>query len=292
MFSFHKKEAGLNNFNYERPRSLREAVSLRSRNAGAFYLAGGTDLIVQMRDDLLKPSLLIDLKALKQLEGIDMKKDVLHIAALTKVSAVEMDRTLLRTLPFLCDAAGFLGSPLTRNKATIGGNICNASPAAEFGTPLIALNARAVISDGEKTRVMAVEDFMTGVKKNALKRGELLSGFIIPDPKGHKGRFFKKSRIKLVDLATVNITVIKKGTEYRIAIGSCFIKPLRIRTAEEMLRGIKEPDARLLGKAARICAEEIKPIDDLRGTADFRRDIVFHYVKKLLGELTAKGGQR
>ncbi|MCK4642479.1 xanthine dehydrogenase family protein subunit M [bacterium] len=274
----------MENFEFISPITIKGAVSQYKKGANNYYLAGGTDLIVLMREGILVPEKIIDLKTAGLPSGIKKLKTEIRIGALATLSEIEHSSFIRKEIPFLAEAAGKLGSPLTRNRATIGGNLCNASPAADTATPLIAVGAKFILSDGKKERRVKAEEFFKGVKQTVLKKGELLKEIVIPRSAG-KGIFYKKSRIKLVDLATVNMTVYREKKKYRIVIGACHITPLRIRAAEEKLNKAKKIDLALINETAEIVVKTIKPISDMRGSAEYRKQLVETHVARLIGEL-------
>ena len=276
----------MKNFIFRQPKTIKEAVKEYKKAQGSVYFAGGTDLICLMRDEILKPEKVVDLKKIEDLDNkIFETGSGLRIGALATMSDINQSSLINKYVPFLSAAALLHSSPGIRERATIGGNLCNASPACDMGTPLMVLDAVIIASKGSKEREIPIRKFFKGVKKNALKPGEILKEIIIPDYKDVKGVFYKKSRIKMVDLATVNFTLLKKGNEFRVSIGACSPVPLRIKSAERILNRGGEMNDRLFKKIGKVCARNIKPIDDLRGTGEHRREIVSVMVRRLLKQL-------
>ncbi|MDD3627732.1 MAG: xanthine dehydrogenase family protein subunit M [bacterium] len=278
----------MKNFIFKRPKTIRDAVKEYKKTQGSFYFAGGTDLICLMRDEIVKPEKIVDLKNMDELDNRILEtENGLRIGALATMSDINNSPLIKKYLPFLADAALYHSSPGIRERATIGGNLCNASPACDMGTPLMVLNAVIITSKGSKERQIPIQKFFKGVKKSALKPGEILKEILIPEYKEVKGIFYKKSRIKMVDLAMVNMTILKKGAEFRVSIGACAPVPLRIKSAERILNRGGDMNDRLFKKIGKVCARNIKPIDDLRGTAEYRREIVTVMVARLLKQLTS-----
>jgi CO/xanthine dehydrogenase FAD-binding subunit len=250
-------------FQYHAPTSIAEAVKLlEEHGADALVLAGGTDLIPKMKQAVLKPKHLVNLKRIPELMGVREEAEQIRIGALTHLRDLERSIIVTEKLPLLHEAVTAIGSVQIRNMGTVGGNICNASPAANIAGPSGARN-------------IDLESFFTGPGKTVLGRGEFLASLTLPYPdEGSHGAFIKLARTSL-DLATTSIAVnakMKKDTVEiaRVVMGSVAPTPLRLRNVEQSLTK-KKLTVDAIEEAGRLVSESIKPIDDIRGTAEYRR---------------------
>ncbi len=259
-------------FDYERPVTLKEAMLLANRE-GAYPLAGGTDLLVKVRRETLSPKLLVDLKHVPELHGITFDGPT-FIGATTTLNQIADSTALLERFPVLARAAHAVGSRQVRNRATIGGNVANASPAADTVPALMVLDAQVVLAGPGEERTVPVCYFFTGPGKTVMRQGEIIRGFLIPETKGTF--FFEKvSRRNAVDLSTVSVVVfgfVEGGdVRLRVAAGAVAPTPLRLFDAEHVFdEGGPDAMERVLDAADGA----ISPIDDIRGTAAFRRKVV------------------
>jgi len=283
----------LNHFEYFAPQAAKDALDLCDRlGAKAKILAGGTDLLNLMKDKLLKPEYLIDINNVDEFKGIfyEPGKGAV-IGAATKISEIERSEIIREKYFALHQAAGELGSVQVRNMATIGGNICNASPAAETPTPLVALGAKVVISSLSGDREMPLEEFILGNGETALAEGEILTKFLLPEPiSGSVSRYGYIGLRDAMEIDAVNLAVnLALGEDGRIikqlklVMGSVFPRPLVSEEAPEILIG-KEFSAELAEEAARAASSESKPISDIRASAEYRREIVAVLSRRLLQE--------
>ncbi|MFH1939245.1 MAG: xanthine dehydrogenase family protein subunit M [bacterium] len=278
-------------FEYLRPDSIKETISILSQHGErARILNGGTDLIVEMRDKIIQPEYLVDIKAIPQLNRITYnKQDGLNIGATVTLNEISNSKVVQTHYPILVKACKTVGSYQVRNRATLVGNICNASPAADTAPPLLVLEAKVNIigpTTGEK--IVPINQFFTGVKKNILKKGEIVTSITIPPIKGKwVGVYLKQGRKKEVDLATVGVAVVCIRDEVRIALGAVAPVPVRAFKTEELLRG-KTIDESLLEKAGKSALTEVSPISDIRSSQEYREEIIKVLVRRAI--LQAKGG--
>ena len=266
-------------FEYRAARTVGEAMTLWAEQPGARFLAGGTDLIPQMRSRR-KVSRVVDIKGIPELNQIRESEDGgVAIGAGVALSAICEHPRVRESYPILVDCACEVGAYALRNRATLVGNLCNASPAADTAVALLALGARVVAADMDRTRVIPVEEFFLGPGKSALEDGELVTEIVLPAKSaGFKGRYHRLSRRRGMDLASVAVLVARGGDEYRIGLVAVAPTPLRAREAEELMQ--KEgPGA--VARAAEAARLACSPITDARGTAEYRREMV--------GVLTARG---
>jgi len=275
-------------FEYLAPTTLPEACSLLHRyGQEARVLAGGTDLLVRMKEREIRPRYLIDLKHLPGLDQIRLEEEGLVLGALTSLSEIEESPLIRENAPLLAQAASTIGAVQTRNRATIGGNICNASPAADMAPALLALEARARLMGLAGERTLPLERFFLGPGLTALQPAEIMTEVLIPPGMlGQSGIFLKYSTRKALDLAIINLAVtirpnrVKTAIEdIRIAVGAVAPTPLRLRPLEDMLRQ-RTPEEELLEQVAQRALGLIDPITDLRATAEYRKEMLRVFLKR------------
>ncbi len=269
-------------FEYLEPRSVQEAsAALKAFPGAASFLAGGTDLLVEIKEHLRPVSCVINLKRITGMDSLRFDAvDGLRFGALTTALAIELDRDVGQHYPGLQQAARDLGSIQVRNRATIAGNICRASPSADSPPPLIADGALLTIGDGVTEREMLLEDFYTGPGKSVLGRGELVLSVHVPPPPPRTGKVdLKHGRRKAMELATVGVGIALsldaagRCASVRIALGAVAPTPIRAREAEQVLQGqIINPA--LIATAACEAAQRCQPISNVRASATYRREMV------------------
>lgn len=268
-------------FEYFEPRTLGEAVALLDRYAGrAQALAGGTDLLVELKEQLRRADCVVNIKKIPGMATLAYDPEAgLRIGALVTAREVELSAVVLEKYPGLVQATRELGSIQVRNRATIAGNICRASPSADTLPPLIADGARVRLYGRDGERIVALEEFFEGPGKTLLKPGELLTEILLPPPPPRTGRvYIKHGRRKAMELATVGIAVNislqgDRFDEVRIVLGAVAPTPIRARAAEDLLRG-RHPGGALLERAAEAAADESRPISNVRASAEYRREMV------------------
>lgn len=283
----------MKDFEYFRPKTVHEALYLYEQaGSAAKLLAGGTELVNEMRMGKTQPEQIIDLKFIPSLDYMDIGDEGLKIGALYRVRDAECSETLKQS-PYnaLSYAASTLGSPQVRNKATIVGNLCRCSPSADLIPPLIALGAiaRILTSQGVE-RTTPVEDMLLGPGKTSLQPGEIVTDLEISKMPAHAGcAYCKLSPRKSLDLAVVGVAAMvrlnpqySECLEVRIALGAVAPTAIRARRAESMLTG-RRLTPKLIEEAAQKAAEEAKPIDDVRATAWYRGKMVAVATKRAIG---------
>jgi aerobic carbon-monoxide dehydrogenase medium subunit len=274
-------------FEYFEPASLPEALALLARYQGrAQPLAGGTDLLVELREQLRRADCVVNIKKIPGIGelGFDAR-DGLHIGALVTAREIELSPVTQRYYSSLVQAARELGSIQVRNRATIIGNVCRASPSADTLPPLIADGAVVSIHAANGTRRVLLEEFFTGAGKTVLQPDELVTEVVVPAPPPRTGKvYIKHGRRKAMELATVGVAVtLTLEGEIRIVLGAVAPTPIRARKAEDLVRG-RKIDAALIERAAQAAMEESRPISNVRASAEYRRDMV--------GVLTRRAVQR
>ena len=282
-------------FSYLEPKTIEESVALLSKHNGrAKIIAGGTDLLVQIRDKAIQPEHVVDIGYIPGLNYIDYDdKRGLRIGALTTIREIEKSDLIKRLYPVISQAAGLLGSVAIRNVATIGGNLCNAAPSADTAPVLIGLSAKARVTGSSGERVVSLEDFYTGPGCTICNAGELLIEVQVPvPPDGTRGVYLKHSRTA-VDLAVVGVVVIM-GLEAggvcrdaKVVLGAVAPTPIRASKAEGVLTG-RKVEAALIEETAEAASMEAQPITDVRASAEYRREMVKVLTRRALEQITAK----
>jgi len=271
----------MQSFDYQKVYSLQDALEAVSASKGiSVFMAGGTDLLVQIKEGKIRPQCVIDVKGIHEMDGLATSEDELSIGALTSIRTLETSPSTLGKVPLLAQAAAKLGSVQVRHRATIGGNLCNASPSAETAPALLAMDAQAVICGKAGTRVVELNDFFLGPGATVLGDGEMLTHLKIPLTRNRQGSvYYKLSTRKAMDLAFVGVAVLlelDRGdeiTKARIALGAVAPKPIRVQSAEKLLEG-RLLDLDAARESAELAAQSCKPISDLRASAEYRREMV------------------
>ena len=271
-------------FAYVAPVSVEEALaalkSVQSGGGRAQVMAGGTDLIVQMRAVDKAPRTIVDLKGIKETRRVDVGATETFIGATVPSAELNEDPRLVKLVPGLLEAADLIGSTQIQGRASIGGNLCNASPAGDTIPALIANGAVCVIANAAGGRELPVEDFVVGVQKNALQPGEFLIGIKLTNPVGRTAdaylRFIPRTEMDIaVAGCGVALSLDASGlcTRARVSIGAVAPRALLVPAAAQALIGTRVDDAALAAAGA-ACTAASSPISDRRGTADYRRKVV------------------
>ncbi len=266
----------MKSFEYFSPDNLKDASDLLIQHGeGAHVLNGGTDLITRIHDHITLPEVVVDIKQIKELNDIRYDEGKgLTIGACVTLNELGEHPIVVEKFPYLAQAAMLVGSRQVRNRATCIGNICNASPLADTATPMIVLDAIVNVYGPEGEKNISIHDFFVFVRKTCLKQGELVTSIFVPElPKESAGEFLKLSRRKEVDLSTVCATVLKVEDEYRIGYGAVAPTPVRLRETEAFLAG-KALNEDVINEAVKLAQSEVKPIDDIRATKEYRTEMV------------------
>jgi aerobic carbon-monoxide dehydrogenase medium subunit len=266
-------------FDHFTPQSLPEALELLGRlNGQARVIAGGTDLMLQLKADIKSPATIINIKRLPELKAISYDESTgLWLGALTTLRDLLHSPIIARFYPSLAQAAGLMASDQIRSFATVGGNLCNASPAADLAPPLIVLDAVAHVAGPRGPRQLSLEAFFLGPGKSALAPDELLQAVSLAPPTG-EAVYIKQAPRAFMDLAVVGVGIRLALVEsvcqtIRIALAAVAPVPLRARPAEAVLSGHRLTSERI-ARAAQLAAEASSPIDDVRGSVWYRRRMV------------------
>ena len=265
---------------YEAPGSLDQAVALLAAEPGeARVLAGGTDLLVQLRTDLIEPALLVDIKRIPEMRRIAEEGGGFRVGAAATGAELKEHPRLKTLWPGLVEAANLIGSTQVQGRATMGGNLCNGSPAADSVPALIAAGAIASIAGPNGRREVPVEDIMQGPRRLALAKGEIVASFLLPPRPARTAdaylRFIPRTEM---DIAVVGcgvcLTLDASGTctAARVALGAVAPRPLQVPEAARALVGTKL-DAGALDRLDAAARAACQPIDDKRGTREYRTKV-------------------
>lgn len=279
-------------FNYLRPRTTEElAAALAEHGADARLFAGGTDLIVLMRDKLVRPKYVIDIKGIEGLRELSWdERRGLTIGAAVTLSELIASEVIRERFGALWKAVGTLADSTIRNRATLVGNICNASPAADTAPALLVLWAEVEVVSAKGKRVVLIREFFKGVKRTALEQGEFVRAVRVPNPpEGAKGDYLKWGRTRGEDLAVVGVAGLAANSGkklVRIALSSVAPTPLLVPEVEGVFNGGGSVEGQI-DKAASIVVEKISPISDVRAGKEYRlhmaRVLTKQILKRILG---------
>lgn len=261
-------------FDYVKPTSLAGAVKLLAK-PGAMALAGGTDLISLIAEDMVKPALLVDLKDIPGLARLEFRNNVLTIGALATFSDIRDSAVVAKKFPVIREMTGWVASSGIRNRATMAGNLCSAVPCCDSGPVLQVYEASVLVSGSKGKRAVPLSEWFLGPRKTVLKKGEIATGVRVPLPKKkHAACFVKLRRYKGEDLAQASVTVMAlAGNEYRVSFGSVAPAPIRGFEIEMLLSGKPLTDDRIK-QAVKLVPKIITPITDIRSTKEYRMHMV------------------
>ncbi|MCL6638601.1 MAG: xanthine dehydrogenase family protein subunit M [Firmicutes bacterium] len=285
----------LPDFEYYAPAGLPEACALLARfGPQAKVLAGGTDLLVKMKHELVSPAVLVSLKNLRQLTDIRYEEGRgVVIGALATHNSVAGSPVLQEKYRSVCEAAHHMANNQVRNRGTVGGNIVNAVPSADLPPILIALGAFVKLTGSGGERVLPLEDFFSGPGKTVIAGDEILTEVVIPGRNFTGSTYYKFGLRRSGALAVVGVAAAVEMDgdvcrDARIVLGAVAPVPMRAKKAEELLKGRAVTEA-LLEEAGRCAAGESRPISDIRGSAEYRRDMVRVFTKRALRKAIKEG---
>jgi CO/xanthine dehydrogenase FAD-binding subunit len=283
---------------YEAPRSLADAITLMQSDPGARVLAGGTDLLVQFRAGMRTPTAFVDVKRIPELVGIRMDDSGLRLGAATSAAVICEHPEVARLWPGLVEAVHLIGSTQIQGRGTVGGNLCNASPAADSTCALIVNRAYCVIAGPKGERVVPVEQFCVAPGRTVLESGELLVAVTVPRPAPRTADAY----LRLIPRTEMDIAVVGAGvsvtldadgtcTAARVAIGAVAPTALLISEAAQALIGSRIDDA-ALARAADAARTAARPIDDKRGTVAYRRTVAGVLTRRAAAIAAARARER
>ena len=276
-------------FEYLAPKTIGEACNLLLElGSTARVRAGATDLIPPMKDKVISPEYIIDLKKIPGLDYLEYDdREGLKIGALTTLRTIETSPLVKEKNPAVAHAAKVVASTQIRTKGTMAGNICNASPSCDTAPNLLAQGAKILVQGPNKDRVIQMEDFFLGVKKTSLEPGEIVTGIVIPPlAENERAAYIKHAVRKAMDLAIIGVAVkikVEDGvcTDARIALGAVAATPVRAPRAEEALIG-KELTDEVIVKASEEAMNSCHPISDIRASAEYRKDMIRVFTKRAI----------
>jgi len=270
-------------FEYYKPLSLGEAWELKKKIPGSLFIAGGTDVLVGIKNNEIHPPALLSLRSIPGFNSIETN-EVTRIGALATISDIIQNPELKEDFPVLVEAAKNLGSMQIRNVATIGGNLCNGSPCADMALPLLVMEAKVRLQTAKEKREIPIDEFFKGPGESCLASHEILTDILLDPPsKNTKAVFMKKGRVKM-DLAVASVAVRldmegNKCLKARIAAGSVAPVPLRLSKVEAVLEGSTLTQKHTV-EAQRLAEDNVIPITDIRSTEEYRRQITGVLVKR------------
>ena len=282
---------------YEQPVTAKAAAAMLAKEKGkAFVLAGGTDLLVKMKAGVVEPDLIVDIKAIKGLMDIKKSATGFVIGAAVPCAALTESKALVAAYPGVVEGASLIGSKQVQGRCTMAGNLCNASPAADSVPGLIAAAAKVLITGPKGSRKIAVEDVTVGVGRTSLKKGEFITAIELPAKKPKSGeaylRFIPRTDMDIAVVScAVNLSIDGKGviTKARVVLGAVAITAVLVKDAAAAIIGTKLDDA-AKAKLAAACSAACKPIDDKRGTVEFRTEVAGVLARRAAETAYARAG--
>ena len=267
-------------FEYLTPSNISDAVALLQKHGDeAKILAGGHSLIPAMRLRLAEPGYLIDISGIGGLDYIQEESGHLRIGAMTCEAALEESEIVQRKFPLLLDTAKMIADPSVRNMATVGGNLAHGDPANDHPATMLALRASVIAEGPNGTREIKIDNFFPDFFTTALSEDEILTEIRIPTPPSASGGAYLKIERKVGDYAAAavacQLNIDSSGSIENIGLGLTNVgsTPIRASSAEELLKG-KKPDENMLAEAGRLAAADSEPMEDLRGSAEYKRALV------------------
>jgi len=278
-------------FEYVSPETIPETLTLLNEyGRKAKVLAGGTDLISEMKWGEYKPDYVIALSHVSGLDSIDYsEKEGLKLGAMCKIAQIEKSDVIKRNYPLLSQAASVLASMEIRNRATIGGNLCTAAPSADMPPSLLALEAKAVIASKDGERVLPLEEFFAGPKKTILNHDEILVRLEVPSMKPNSaGEYVKFGRRRAMEIAMIGVAALltvepeeSRCIDAKLALATAAPTPIRAKEAEKALTG-KTLDADIIEASAQMASKEASPRTSWRTTEEYRRDLIPVLVRRAI----------
>ena len=272
---------------YEAPQTTKAAVALLAKAKGSAYvLAGGSDLLVRMKGGFIEPDLVVDIKRIKAMREAKKTASGWSIGAAVSCAELGENKALIKTWPGVVEAANLIGSKQVQGRCTIVGNMCNAGPAADSVPAMVAAAAKAVIQGPKGKRTIAVEQVAVGPGKTSLKKGELVEAILLPKRPPRSGdaylRFIPRTEMDIAVVSCgISLSLDAKGMvkDARVSLGAVAPTVLLVADAAKAIIGSKLDDAALekLGKA---CSAACRPIDDKRGTIEFRTKVAAVLAKR------------
>ena len=278
----------MSEFDFLSPKSLNSALrAIDAKGRSYKLLAGGTNLVPEIRSQSASPRWVIDLSGIEALRYLKEERGLIRIGALTTISDLIDSKLIKNRAPLLWEAASHFAGPIVRNRATVGGNLVDASPAADSAVPLLALKAQVKLRSLKGQRTLPLDQFFADYRKTAIRSGEILTevAFPIPD-RTAKFAYHKMGRRNAMAISVVSVGALLKMKgdtcrEATIVLGAVAPTPIRLWEVESLLQS-KKVDLDLAQKCGELAAESVRPIGDLRASADYRRQMCAVYVRKAI----------
>jgi CO/xanthine dehydrogenase FAD-binding subunit len=280
-------------FDYMKPSTLARAIKALARHPGSQVLAGGTDLIAWLLDDMADPSVLVDIKGIKGLNRIKVARGEMSLGCLVTFSDLLASSRVRRHAPLLWEMAGRVASPGIRNRATVLGNICSAVPCTDAGTALLVYDTVVDVAGPDGKREIPLDEWFLGPRQTSLKAGEIAVGVRFPIPEGKSGGCWAKlGRYRGEDLAQASVAVLALGDhQYRISFGAVAPRPIRGWEMEGRLQG-RDLSDEVIEEVAGMVPETIAPITDIRATKEYRMEMVKVMLRRSLRAAMARRAGR
>ena len=289
----------MKSFSYAAPRTLDEAIAIMAQAKGeARPLVGGTDLLAQIKEGQRQPSVVVDVKGIPETNRLEFTPgEGLHIGSAVSYTDTASYRPLVENYPAILEACLLVGSVQVQNRASIGGNICNASPAGDTVPALLVYEAQAVIAGPHGQRQLPLEEFFLGPGQTVLAPDELLVEVVVPPPPANSGsmylRFAPREEMDIAVAGVASLVVLdpqgRRCQRACIALAAVAPTPIRAREAEALLEG-REITEDLIRQAGHLAAQASRPITDVRGSAEHRRELVIVLTRHTLAECLARLG--
>ncbi|MEA3308840.1 MAG: xanthine dehydrogenase family protein subunit M [Chloroflexota bacterium] len=278
-------------FDYYQPKDFAEAFELLLLpDKVVMPLAGATDIIPLARDGHIQPDVVVDIKSLPGMREIKATEKGLLVGAAVRMNEIASSPLVREHATVLAEGAATVGHVQVRNRATLGGNMCTASPAGDTFPALLVLEAEVLIRGVEGERSVPVLEFFKGPRRTALHKGELVVGVLLPKLDGAQGHYTKLSRRKVADLTLVGVAALaipsEAGYVWRLALGAVAPTPVRVPAAEQILS--QGYAAAAIEQAAVAAHAACSPIDDIRSSAEYRREMVVNITKRAIGKVIEK----
>jgi len=273
-------------FEYYKPQNIDEAIKLLGKNPdNSKIIAGGTDITVHIKEDIITPDVLIDIKGITNFNDISFNNNELIMAGNVTFSEIEENKDIKKNFRVLWEAASTVASVGIRNRATLAGNICSAVPSLDSAPALFLYDAKITVKNADVERVISIEDWFVGPKKTALKNDEILTKIVMKLPNEKSASCYKKlGRYKGEDLAQVGMGVLAaENKQYKIAVCAVGPVPKRAEKTEAFING-KDLTENNINQAQEILATEISPITDIRATKEYRIHIAKVMLERALKE--------
>ena len=272
-------------FDYVAPTSLDEVLALLAEHGDeAKILAGGQSLIPLLKLRLARPALLVDVAEVHGLDGIEESGGTLRVGAMTRTAALADDETIRARYPAMAEAAPQISDPIIRNRGTIGGSLAHADPAGDWGSVMLAMGAGVVARSTSGERTIPIGEFFQGTFTTALRPDEMLVRVDVPAPGDRHGGAYLKLERKVGDFATVAVAVdldMQDGSIGRAGIGLTAVGSQNIDAGDAAARlAGRAPTPEAFAEAARLAGEAADPVTDVRGSADYKRDLVRVFVRR------------